>query len=157
MKDLLERDSQVKEVQTVREAGYDRHPYGLIATYQTGARVLFQFVVTSAEGDKFSEPEQIIEGDSAPAPVTVPDVFEGGKTSLANVDQHLTALVLNSGSREVQSAEAFSAREARGAVPYGAKITFHDTSRVYVYVVHALPAGRSDWPRGGEFDVPAAV
>jgi hypothetical protein len=158
LKELLQQSGgQVKQVETVREAGYDRHPYGLVVTYRTGARALLQIVVTSAEADKFSEPEQIVEGGTPPAPVEVPDLFDGGKVRLANVDRHLTALVLNSGSREVVSAEAFSARETPSSVRYGAKITFHDTSRIYVYVVHALPAGRDDWPRGGEFDVPAAV
>ncbi|MBH5335132.1 hypothetical protein IHE55_10125 [Streptomyces pactum] len=72
------------------------------------------------------------------------------------MDRHIAALVLNSGSREVHSAEAFSTRENPGAVRYGVKITYHDTSRIYVYVVQTLPAGR-DFTQGVDFDVPAAV
>ncbi|MFC0602023.1 hypothetical protein [Streptomyces palmae] len=155
LKSLLEQAGVAKEVQTAREVGDDRHPYGLAVTYSTGARVLLQIVATSAEGDKFDQTEQIIEGD-APAPVEAPEPFDGGQVRLELVDQHIAALVLNSGNREVASAEAFSTREAPGAVHYGVKIIYHDTSRVYVYVVKALPAGR-DWSGGADFDVPAAV
>lgn len=155
LKTLLEHGGAVKEVQTVKEAGYDRRPYGLIVTYPTGARVLLQIVVTSADGDKFDQPEQIIEGD-APTPVEAVEPFDGGRVKLDLVDRHIAALILNSGSREVVSAEAFSARESTGAVRYGAKISYYDKSRIYVYVVQALPAGR-DFERGADFDVPAAV
>lgn len=155
--DLLHQDAQVKDVQTVRDAGYARHPYGLVVTYSTGARALLQIVTTAAEGDSYAQPEQVIEGEHAPAPVPVPEVFDGGKVRLDRADKHLAALVLGSGSREVAAVEVFSDRETPGAVRYGLKATFHDTSRVYVYVVHALPAGRTDWPHGGAFDVPVAV
>ncbi|MFH8369212.1 hypothetical protein [Streptomyces sp. NPDC018031] len=155
LKSLLEQGGAAKGVETVKEAGHDRHPYGLVVTFPTGARALLQIVVTSADGDKFDQPEQIIEGD-APNPVEPVEPFDGGRVKLDLVDRHIAALVLNSGSKEVASAEAFSTREKPGAVRYGVKIAYHDTSRIYVYVVQALPAGR-DWTRGADFDVPAAV
>lgn len=157
LKTLLQQaGGPVQDVKTVAEAGYDGHPYGLIVTYTTGARVVLQFVQTSAPGDDFSQPEQIIEGDTPPIPTPMPDdLFDGGRLQLAAVDRHLAALVTSSGSREVQSAEAFSTRGTKGAIEYGAKIVHHDGSVIYVYVVMALPQGRE--PAGREFQVPAAV
>ncbi|MFJ4987880.1 hypothetical protein ACIP9H_29265 [Streptomyces sp. NPDC088732] len=154
---LQQAGGQVKDVVTSKEAGYDRHPYGLSVTYQNGARVLLQIIATSADGDKYDQPEQVIEGENALAPVSVPDVFDGGKVQLGRVDQHLAALLANSGSKEIALVEPYSGSpEAHTAIKYGVRITYHDTSRINVYVVHALPAGR-DWPHGGEFSVPAAI
>lgn len=154
--DLLEKQPQVTAVQTVEESGYSRHPYGLVVTYATGARVLLQIIATTAPGDSLGKPEQVMEGD-APAEQPVPELVDGGRVRLDRVDQHLAALVANSGSREVASVEAFSRRAQPGAVKYGACVAFHDGSTVYLYVVHALPAGRGEWPARREFDVPAAV
>lgn len=158
LKNLLQQaGGQVKDVATVKEAGYDRHPYGLSVTYTTGARVLLQFVGTLPDGDKHTTPEQIVEGEQALPEVPVPDVFEGGKVQLGLVDQHLAALLANSGNREIASVTPYTAEpDDHTAVRYGLRVIFHDGSRIQVYVVHALPAGR-EWPRGGEFQVPAAV
>ncbi|WP_181790326.1 hypothetical protein [Streptomyces phytophilus] len=159
LKTLLQQaGGPVQDVRTVSEAGYDRHPYGLVVTYATGARVVLQFVQTSAPGDSdFSKPEQIIEGDSAPTPMPMPDdLIDGGRLQLRAVDRHLAALVTASGSREVRSAEAFSTRDSKGAIEYGLKIEYHDDSTIYVYVVDALPQGRDLQP-GREYQVPAAV
>lgn len=156
LRDLLMQDGQVKDVQTVSDASYTRHPYGLIVTYQTGARALLQIVATGRPGDKYDETEDIVHGD-APEPVAVPDVIDGGKVQMASADRHILALILNSGNAEISRGEAYSTREGASTVPYGATIDFHDTSRIYVYVVQALPAGRDQWPSGGEFQVPAAV
>lgn len=157
LKSLLEEaGAAVQAVETVRDAGYTRHPYGLIVTYRTGARVLLQIVQTSPRVEDFTQPEQIIEGDTAPEHVTVPDVFNQGKVSMQLVDQHLRAVVLNSGSREIADGEAFSTRKTPGAVRYGAKFTFHDESTIYVYVVNAFEAG-CEMRTGAEFKVEAAV
>jgi hypothetical protein len=158
LKDLLQQaGGPVKDVTTVADAGYDRHPYGLVVTYATGARVVLQFVQTSAPGDDFSQPEQIIESGTAPTPTPMPDdLFDGGRLQLGAVDRHLAALVTSSGSREVRGAEAFSTRASKGAIEYGVKIEFHDESTIYVYVVSALPQGRELQP-GREYQVPAAV
>lgn len=153
---LLTNDPRTATVQTATEAGVDRSRYGLVVTYPTGQRVLLQITVASAPADRFDQPEQIIEGDTAPAEVPVPDVYDDGKLRLDRVDQHLTALVLNSGSREVASATAYSTRPKPGAVPYGARIEFHDGCKVFVNVVHAVPPGREGWPHRA-FDVPATV
>ena len=153
---LLKDDPQVQAVQTLEEAGLKRHAYGHVVTYATGATVMLQIIAMAAPGDRYSEPEKIIEGDSALAEVEVPDAFEGGKLHLAKADQRLAALVTNSGSREVASVEAFSTREAKTSVPYGVRVNFHDESTILVYVVHAAAAGR-DVETGREFDVPVAV
>ncbi|MFD8075786.1 hypothetical protein ACFV3E_24415 [Streptomyces sp. NPDC059718] len=155
---LKQAGGQVKDVVTVREAGYDKHPYGLSVTYASGARVLLQVISVLADGDKHARPEQIIEGENALEPVPVPDVFEGGKLQLAKVDQHLAALLINSGSREIASVTPYTDEpDDHTAVRYGLRVAYHDTSRIHVYVVHALSAGRDSWPHGGEFNVPAAV
>lgn len=158
LKDLLQQaGGPVQDVTTVAEAGYDRHPYGLAVTYATGARVLLQVVATSAAGDDYARPEQIIEGDAVPVPTPMPDdLFDNGRLQLRAVDRHLAALVTASGSREVHSAEAFSTRDRKGAVEYGLKIDFHDGSVIYVYVVSALPQGR-ELSSAREFQVSAAV
>ncbi|MEU6342236.1 hypothetical protein ABZ883_14990 [Streptomyces sp. NPDC046977] len=160
LKALLQQSGgQVKKVAPARDAGWDRNPFGLAVTYQTGARVLLQIIATSADGEKYDQPEGApAEGETALAPVPVPDVFDSGKVQLGLVDQHLAALLVNSGSRELARVEAYSSEpEAHNAIKYGVRATYHDGSRINVYVVHALPAGRSDWPRGGEFSVPFAV
>ena len=158
LSDLFRQASgQVTEVQTVKEAGYDRCPYGLVVTYATGARVLLQIVGTTAPGDDLSTPEQIVEGEAPPDELPVPEPVDGGRVRLDRVDGHLAALVANSGNREVADVEVFSQRAQPGAVRYGARFAFHSGATVYVYVVHALPAGRRDWPTGQAFDVPAAV
>jgi hypothetical protein len=154
--DLYKNTPQVKSVQTVEETGYDRHPYGLVVEYATGARVLMQITVTSRPGENFDEPEEIVEGGEPPAEVEVPELFNGAKLQMPAVDKHLVALVVNSGTRELASAEAYSMREKPGAIRYGANFAFHDGSVVRVFVVQAFPAGR-DVQRGREFDVPAAV
>lgn len=148
---------QVTDVRTVREAGYERCPYGLVVTCATGARLLLQIVGTTAPGDKLSEPEQIVEGDTTPAEQPVPELVDGGRVRLDRVDRYLAALVANSGSREVADIEVFSQRAEPRAVRYGARFAFHSGAVTYVYVVHALPPGRHDWPAGREFDVPATV
>ena len=94
---LQQSGGQVKEVVPAKEAGWDRNPFGLAVTYQTGARVLLQIIATSADGEKYDQPEGApVEGETALAPVPVPDVFDGGKLQLARVDQHLAALLANS-------------------------------------------------------------
>lgn len=153
---LLDQDPQVKTVQPATATGIDRYPYALAVTYPTGARTLLQILGTSADGDRYNQTEQIIEGDRAPAEVPVPEVFDQGTLRLDRVDQHLTAVILNSGSREIVSAQPFSGREQAGAIPYGVKVVFHDGARIYLNVVHAVPAGRDTWPHRA-FDVPATI
>lgn len=141
LRDLYLKAPGVTDVQAARDAGYDRHPRGLVVTFQNGARIVLQAVATSRPGDDFSQPETITEADRAPDEVPVPELFDGGKLQLSAVDQHIAAMVLNSGSREVVSAEVYSEREKPGSVQYGVTFRFHDSAKIFVYVVHADPAG----------------
>ncbi|WP_263170713.1 hypothetical protein [Streptomyces sp. SCSIO ZS0520] len=158
LRSLLEQDGNVKEVQTAAESGHTKHPYGLAVTYRTGARVLLVWMATAAPGDNYEGEEAIVEGDPSPPPAPMPDdLLDGGKVKLAAVDKHMAALILGAGNQEIAAADIYSTREKRGAIPYGVTLDFHDTSRLYLYVIHALPQGRDGWPNGGEYEVPAAV
>lgn len=140
-----------------RKRGVARHPYGLVVTYSTGARVLLQIVGTTAPGDDLSAPEQAVEGDAPAGELPVPAVVDRGRVLLERVEAQVAELVVNSGSREVAGVEVFSRREQTGAVRFGARFDFHSGAVVYVYVVHALPPGRGEWPTRRPFDVPDAM
>ncbi|MGW7350307.1 hypothetical protein [Streptomyces sp. NPDC054784] len=157
LRDLLQTSgAEVKSVATVKEEGYTRHPYGLVVTYRTGARVVLQMVgVAPDDGDDYSKPEAPAAEGEPPAERQVPELFDSGKVQLAAVDQHLAAVVCNSRSAEVSGVDVYSERETPGAVTYGLTARFHDTSKIFVYVVEAEPSGRE--LSGQPFNVPAAV
>ena len=140
---------QVEQVCTVQEAGVARHPYGLVVTYSTGARVLLQIVGTTAPGDDLSAPEQAVEGDAPAGELPVPAVVDRGRVLLERVEAQVAGLVVNSGSREVAGVEVFSRRKQPGAVRFGARFDFHSGAVVLrTWCTPCLP-GVVSGPRGG--------
>lgn len=145
-------DPAVQLVQTNAEAGFTRNPTGLGITLASGGTAVLQIIGRSRDGDKYSEPEQIIEGESALAPVPVPSLPASGPIPTATLEEWLTALMTNAGSPEVATVERYSTADKPGAVRYGATITFHSGAAVFLYVQYTLRPGQAPDPRRA-FDV----
>jgi hypothetical protein len=73
---------------------------------------------------------------------------------MRDLEQWLKALVINSGSREIDRVQAYSEAERAGTHPYGLAITWHNGGAAFAHLVHTLPAGRTP---GAEWQILDAV
>ncbi|WP_055696472.1 hypothetical protein [Streptomyces silaceus] len=119
--DLLKNAADVQRVQTLAEAGDDKHPYGLAVTV-AGREVRWQMIGQLAEGAKHDPPTAAVQGAPAPfeaAPVTAaPDAWLAGVIGAAE-------------SPEIASLDVWSAREGDTS-GHGVTITWHNGERTFV-------------------------
>lgn len=126
--DLAKNAPGTSHVTTLQEAGDSKHPYGLaLALGPTQARV--QFTAQSAPGDRYEQPEQPVEGD--PVQPTGDPALPPGKTSQADVEAWLAALLAVSGSPEMAKVERWSTRESARKDHFGVTAHFHSGARVF--------------------------
>ncbi|MGW2520557.1 hypothetical protein ACWC09_26780, partial [Streptomyces sp. NPDC001617] len=91
--DVINQDGRLT-AQTYREAGFDRSPYGIIATTRTGVPVNVQIVGRLADGERHDHPAQPVTGAPHPA-LDVPDPAEGGTLDVAVFEKYLAALAVS--------------------------------------------------------------
>lgn len=103
-------------------------PFGIRVTLPGGAQAAHAITFQSAEGEKYSEPEQPVEKD-APEALPVPDLG-AGKPAAPQLELYLAALVNNAGSQEIARVWAYSDREHPPQNP-GFGVEFHTGARAY--------------------------
>lgn len=147
--DAVNRDGRLT-ARTYTEAGFDRSPYGVIATTRTGTPVNVQLVGRLADGERHDHPGQPVTGDPHPD-LPIPDPLTGGGLDLAAVEKYLTGLAVAAAPAEVRHVALYQDRPEPGAVRYGATLTFHSGAAIFLYVHSAGTARHTD------FQPPATV
>lgn len=155
MQDHLPQVPGIIKVETFADAGHDRSRWGLVVHHANGAQTRWQIVATSRPGDDYAQPERepVLAEQQAERPI--PDLT-GGKVATADVEAAIAAVFTRADRGEAARIERYSTRKQPGAISHGLTIDFHDTSRIFVYGLAALPSGGSQ--RGlVDFQVPATV
>ncbi|GAB3954113.1 hypothetical protein GCM10028832_09380 [Streptomyces sparsus] len=119
---LAEASPESGSAMTLKQAGDSKHPYGL-AVKLSGTEHRFQFVVQSADGDKYSEPERPVEGspiDTAPT---------GGSAA----EQWFAQLIAASASPEIADLAIWSTRPDSDRA--GVTVTCHSGAKVFARVL----------------------
>ncbi|MBM9510062.1 hypothetical protein [Actinacidiphila acididurans] len=119
----------VAQAAPLAETGETRYPYGVAVKLTAGGEFRWQITAESAPGDRYSEPEQPVEGDPAPG-VQAPAV--SGPYGLADADAFM-AHVLTAG----RSAELRAVQRRDG----GLTVTCHNRARLYLRAL-PIPAQR---------------
>lgn len=134
----------VTAVTTFAEEGMEDPPFGLVLHLATGKRLWLLAVGTAKDGgDDFTSPEVITEADAALDPVPQPELA-AGKLRVAEVDDWLRALIVNSGSREVKSV-SLVADDPGYYHERGLRLKFHNGAGVYC-TWHQVPVGATALP-----------
>ncbi|WFB09390.1 hypothetical protein LRS74_21845 [Streptomyces sp. LX-29] len=129
--DLVKNAAGVSGVSRLREAGDDKHPFGLAMTH-AGGEARWQFIAESSPGDDYSETEAPVEGEPM-APVPVPEV--GARLGPVEAEAWFAALLASGGSREISSIEQWSGRANPRPGHHGLTVRCHSGARIYVRVL----------------------
>ncbi|MFB7738238.1 hypothetical protein ACFC08_28395 [Streptomyces sp. NPDC056112] len=147
--DAINHDKRLT-ARTYSEADYTRSAYGIIATTPAGTPVNVQLVGRLADGERHDHPAPPVTGTPHPD-LPTPDPVEGGKLSLARLEQYLAGLAVAAAPEETASISLYQDRDTPGAVRYGATITYNNGAMAFLYV---LSAGNS---RHTDFAPPASI
>jgi len=147
LREQLLASGAVADATSRSDSGTDRAPargdYGVRATLHGGGIVEMLLTAQSAPGDQYAEPEAIVEGDAAPAPIEAGGPIDGEKVRVADVEATVASLIVASGSREVaEISRRFSEQDPAGAVSHGMIVRFHSGARIYLNFLTAHPAGQ---------------
>ncbi|MQA96423.1 MAG: hypothetical protein GEV11_17895 [Streptosporangiales bacterium] len=143
----------VTGVTSFADEGITDTPAGIVMTFATGARIYWQAVFTSPEQQgAWADPEQIAEGDPAPAPETPrPALPNDGPIPITVAEAWLTHVLLSQGSREI----ALAYPRSRPPEPsiythtsYGTHARFHSGGTVTILPMYTLRPGTD--PHGSQ-------
>lgn len=119
----------------------------------SGAQIYVQWVggAPPTGNAPVGEPDPVVTGEP-PAPVKVPELAASGRLRTADIEAHLVALLINSGSDQIADVMGYSADPMLGSddQPYGIRARFHDGSAAYGLFRHVLSKGQVP-VQGGEF------
>lgn len=111
-----------------------------------GPQIYVQWVSTSPPkgAGKLGESDEVVTGPP-PAVVKVPDLATSGRLRTGDIEQHLAALVNNTGHPELRDVNGYSQHPSLGSDEqrYGIRIRFHDESAIYALFRHTLRQGAS--------------
>ncbi|MYS87900.1 hypothetical protein [Embleya scabrispora] len=143
--ELLKQSGAVTDVAVRTEAEEQQTPrpgpYGVSLRLRNGATVDLGITAESAPGDRYSEPEQIIEGPP-PARIESVPAIDGAKVKVSDIEAWLGALTVNSGSSELRTLSTrYSQEEPIGTIPYGLELRWHSGAKIRVNFQHAYSSG----------------
>lgn len=92
----------VAQAAPLQETGESRYPYGVAVKLTAGGEFRWQITAESAPGDRYSEPEQPVEGDPAPG-VEAPKA--AGPYGLADADAFMAHVLAAAGCREFRTVQ----------------------------------------------------
>jgi len=122
---------------------FARGDYGVRVTPHGGGVVEMLLTAQSAPGDHCAEPEAVVEGDAARAPIAAAGPIDGEKVRVADVEAAVALLIVASGNREVaEIVRRFSEQDPPGAVSHGMLVRFRSGARIYLDFLTAHPAGQ---------------
>lgn len=125
----------------VDDPGVGHHTFGLVLTSPAGGTTYLMWVHGAPPGgDDHDKPEKIVEGE-APAPVPIPELAPDshGRLPIRDLEQWLAAVLLSSGSREVERVEINPSRQ--DGRPGGLKIHWHSGGVAYGLFSYTLARG----------------
>lgn len=127
--DLLKNAPGTTRVTTLREAGDTKHPRGLAVSLGS-AEARVQFTAQSAPGDRYEQPEHVIEGE--PVQPDGDPVLPPGKPQPTDIEAWLAAVLAGSGSPEMAKVCRWSTREGARKGHVGVTAHFHSGARIFV-------------------------
>ncbi|MFC1405743.1 MULTISPECIES: hypothetical protein [Streptacidiphilus] len=118
----------VTRAEPVPDGGRGKRPY-LLEIEAGGKTTRWQVVAVSAPGDRYDQDErEPVLGPVPQPPVPAPAAVG----SPEQVEAALITALLGADPGEIASVEAYSIRATPGAVPHGATLTFHDSSKIFL-------------------------
>jgi hypothetical protein len=141
--DAINHDGRLA-AKTYTEAGFDRSPYGIVATTRSGLSANVQIVGRLAPGERHNQPAAPVTGAPHPS-LDCPDPAETGKLDLALFERYLTALAVSVAADETSSVALYGHRKEPGAIRYGATLTYRNSAAIFLYVYSAGTARHEDF------------
>ncbi|OPC82567.1 hypothetical protein B4N89_17930 [Embleya scabrispora] len=143
--ELLRQSGAVTDVAVRTEAGEQRAPrpgpYGVSLRLRNGATIELGITAESAPGDQYVQTETEVRGEP-PARVESVPAIDGAKVKVADVEEWLAALAVNSGSPELRKVSTrYSQEDPPGAIPYGVELRWHSGAKTRVNFQHAYSSG----------------
>lgn len=126
------------------DAGEGHHTFGLVLRTPAGGMAYMRFVHGAPDGgDPMDKPERIVTKPPMDPVPSVPLALRNGKLHLIDIEQWLKAVLINSGSEEMASVEAFTERpEAeRKTHPYGIGVHWHNGGEAWGFFNYTLSPG----------------
>ena len=121
--DLVKNTPGVNRVQTLTEAGDDKHPWGLAITTAANGEVRWQFVGQLPDGAKHSTFEDV--------PVTgAPAATMGTPADADSPEAWLAAVLAGAECPEIATVERWSTAPDPGS-QRGVTVTFHNAARIF--------------------------
>ncbi|MFE3198945.1 hypothetical protein [Embleya sp. NPDC059237] len=143
--ELLRQSGAVTDVAVRTEAGEQKAPrpgpYGVSLRLRNGATVDLGITAESAAGDQYAQPETEVRGEPPTRLESVPAI-DGAKVRVADIEEWLAALVVNSGSPELRKVSTrYSQEDPPGAIPFGLELRWHSGAKIRVNFQHAYSSG----------------
>lgn len=143
--ELLRQSGAVTDVAIRTEAGEQKAPrpgpYGVSFRLSNGATVALSITAESAQGDQYAQPETEVQGEP-PARIESVPTIDGAKVKVADIEEWLAALVVNSGSPELlQVSTRYSQEDPLGAIPYGLELRWHSGAKIRLNFQDAYSSG----------------
>lgn len=128
--------------------GESAHTQGLVLQAPSGGTAYMQFVhgVYRMTGDSYENPEKVVEGEPpAPVPPVELRVTPDGQLRMADLEEWIVTLLINSGNPEMKSVERYSTRERdpqKDSHPFGFTVHWHSGDRAFGHLVYTLRPGQ---------------